>query len=360
MENRKSKILSNVNLLILTFSFMVFVIAAQWASPTYAEDKGKVFRWRLQHAFPPGTNWDDSMKKMAENIKTMSNGRLDIKIFAAGSLVSVHESFDALSKGIFEAHMNIPAYWTGKMRAAQVLMSMPGMGFERAEDFSAWYWKRGGIEIAREVYAKFNIFPVGFAPMENMAAIFARKDHPIRSLEDFKGLKIRAVPGIMTDILRALGATPVPLPYAEVYTSLETGVIDAAITGTLDMNYKMGLHQVTHWIVWPSLWMPTAAPEVAVGMDAWKQLPPDLQNILIAAVRNWAFDIFAIVLDGNCEAMKKMKVAGIESIYLPAKDVKKIREVALSIEDKWTSKDPSAAKVWASQKEFMSLLELLK
>ena len=89
----------------------------------------------------------------------------------------------------------------------------------------AWYYHRGGLDMLREAYAKFNVYPVGVS-WWGVESIVSKK--PIKTIDDFKGLKVRTPQGMIAEILTKLGASIVVLPGGEVYSALDKGVVDAA------------------------------------------------------------------------------------------------------------------------------------
>ena len=108
-----------------------------------------------------------------------------------------------------------------------------------------------------------------------------------------------------------------------------TGVIDAVTGFTSYGWYKFGIHEISRYMTWPSLWIPAASMEVVVNMKAWNSLPPDLQAIFEIAVDRWHNDMWMTDKLANLEAIEAMKASGLEEIFLPEEDVKKIQSVAV-------------------------------
>ena len=99
----------------------------------------------------------EGLEKMAGWIEEMSNGRMKIKVYGGGELVPALESFDAVSSGTAEMGHGGAYYWAGKAPAAQFFASVPfGMN---AQQMNAWLLSGGGLELWRELYAKFNLVP---------------------------------------------------------------------------------------------------------------------------------------------------------------------------------------------------------
>lgn len=357
MKRETSGVLFKSNLISIALALIVFVMVNPWGTSAQAADKEKVFRWRMQHPWVAGTNYDKAAQAFVNNIKAMSNGRLDIKMFPVGSLMGTAQTFDAVRKGVMEGHINITVYWTGKIPAATFLCFVPGAGFMSLHDFKHWYKSGGGLEMAREEYAKFGLQFVGVSILENMAPILSKKGRPIRNLSDLQGLKVRGTPGMLSELFKALGASPVFMQVGDVYSSMETGVIDAVAGMTAYGWYKFGIHELSGTMTWPNLWIPAASIETVFNMKAWNSLPPDLQAIVEVAVDRFHLDNWTMDQLANIEAIEAMKAAGVEELFFSESDVKKVKEIALSIADEVAAKDPLSEKVWTSQKAFMKKLE---
>ncbi|MBW1800962.1 MAG: TRAP transporter substrate-binding protein DctP [Deltaproteobacteria bacterium] len=328
------------------------------AGTVKAADKQKVIKWRMQDIWGPEVFYHKANLKLAARIKEMSNGRLDIQMFPTNSLISARNSFDAIRKGVFQGHISCPAYWAGKMPASAILFSVPG-GIDSVLDFNTWFWERGGIGLAREAYKKFGLYCVGPGIAEESYQ-FIKERHPVRSLADYKGLKIRTLPGLQSQLMEALGANPVFIPQSEVYTAVETGVLDGVSGYSTVGWYQFGIHEITKYCITPGFIVPVMNLDVVVNMKAWNKLPPDLQAIFECAVREWNQYWYSGAHLQNRNALNQMVKHGIEILRHSDEDLQKIRETALPIVDKWAAKDPLAKKVWESQKDYLRFLGKIK
>jgi TRAP-type C4-dicarboxylate transport system substrate-binding protein len=105
--------------------------------------------------------------------------------------------------------------------------------------------------------------------------LYSRK--PIREVKDLKGVKARVFGTAQADFLRALGAEPVSIAVAEVYSALERGAVDAAITGTI-AGYNLKWYEVTKYMV--DLQMGPAMGTLLVSRRTWDRLTPDVRTVL--------------------------------------------------------------------------------
>ena len=340
---------------VLTGTIMLFVLSGLLLGTiSSVAAKDKVINWKMQICWSETTIWSEGMRQMAKRIHDASGGRLNIKLFYANQLVGMREQFNALSMGVMQMHVWPTAYGTGKIPASTFFFSSPG-GFVEPEDFRAWYYSGGGLEIARETYAQYGVQYISpmFFP-DNPARISKKKS--IATLEDFKGLKIRALPGLQSLVMKELGASPVYLPIDEVYTSFDKGIVDALSGYTTYGWYKMGIHKIAKYISEPGFLMGTLVLEIAANKKAWDQLPDDLKAIVEAATREADMIVCQADLVASKEALKEMKASGMKTNVLAPEDIAKMRKVAQKVVDEYSSKDPISQKVWESQKAMLKKL----
>ena len=217
---------------------------------------------------------------LAEWIGIASAGRLQIKVYAAGELVPAFEVFDAVSRGTVEMGNGAAYYHKGKVDAAQFFTAIPfGLTMD---EMNAWLYNGGGLELWRELYEPFNLipFPCGSTDVQ-MGGWFNKE---INSIEDLKGLKMR-IPGLGGEVLRRAGGTPVSLPGSEIFTSLQTGVIDATEWVGPYNDVSFGLHKAAKYYYYPGWHEPGPILETIINKEAWESLPEDLQMLIEIANR---------------------------------------------------------------------------
>ena len=147
-----------------------------------------------------------------------------IQPFAAGAVTGVFETLDAVTAGVLQAQASWPGYWTGKDAGLAVISDFV-FGYQHPWQAEAWFYHRGGLQMLRQAYAKYNVYPVGVS-WWGVESIVSKKQ--IARMEDFKGVKFRSPQGMTAEILTKLGASIVVLPGGEVYSALDKGVVDAA------------------------------------------------------------------------------------------------------------------------------------
>ena len=309
----------------------------------------KVYRWKLITTWPknlPGLG--TAPEKLAERIREMSNGRLDIKVYGAGELVGAFEIFDAVSQGTAEMGNGAAYYWRGKLPVAATFATVPfGMN---ATEMTGWLYEGGGIELWRELYAPFNLrpFPGGNTGVQ-MAGWFNKE---INSLADLQGLKMR-IPGLGGEVLQRAGGVPVALPGGEVFTSLQTGVIDATEWVGPYNDLALGLHTVAKYYYYPGWHEPGPSLETLINTEAWASLPPDLQAIVEAACITLDTVVPAEFTARNASSLQTLvDEHGVELRRLPDDVLARLRELSAEVVDEMAGDDPLAGRIVASYREF--------
>jgi len=235
--------------------------------------------WRMVTSWPPNfPGFGSSANRLAQRIGELSDGRLEIDVYAAGELLPAFEVFDSVSRGQMQMGHSSPTYWRGVLPAAQIFSSVP-FGMLPGEH-KTWMYHGGGLELWREVYGEHGIVP--FIAGNTGAQMGGWFNREINSLSDLDGLKMR-ISGLGAEIIKRAGAIPVSLPGAELFTSLATGAIDATEWNGPFNDMAFGLHEVAEYYYFPGWHEPSATIECLVSADAHATLSPYLQNVVATA-----------------------------------------------------------------------------
>jgi TRAP-type mannitol/chloroaromatic compound transport system substrate-binding protein len=316
-----------------------------------ASAKDKVHKWRFQTYAVPGSVGFKGFEKAIEDLKVATNGRIQIKLFGVGSLVGPFDQLDGVSKGIFEGAFNAGAYYAGKDPAFAAYFSLIGV-WDKPSDVKVWAYHFGGNELISQLYSKYKVQYVGPALV---GAEPIMSNVPLESLEDFKGIKIRASGGLSSELFTRLGASPVKMGGGDLYTGLDTKIVDAAEFVSLAENYDMGLHEVSKYVLYPSFHGPIAMCDVIVNQKKWDALPEDLKAIM----KMWMYNVdanFDYMSDAeSIKALQKMKEKGLVQTTLSSEDMKKAKDISLEIAHEWGQKSEMSGKIIDSILSFLRL-----
>ncbi len=270
---------------------------ASLAAPNIA--RAATIRFRMVTSWPrrlPGPGM--SAERVAERIRALSGGRLDIAVSAAGEIVPAFEVLDAVGSGVVEMGHTASFYWQGKMPAAAFFTTVP-FGLTPNEHV-AWIEAAGGQALWDELYAPFGVKPfMGGNTGVCMGGWFRRE---IGNVGDLRGIKIRAL-GLGGEIYRRLGATPQTTPPAEILVSLQSGVLDAAEFVGPGTDIALGLYRVAPSYYYPGFNKPNGTGEAIVSLKAWNALDGELKAIVAHACAAEAAFALAEMERLNVEAL---------------------------------------------------------
>jgi len=233
-------------------------------------------KWKMVTTWPrdfPGLGTGAS--HLAELIGKLSNGRLTVEVYGGNELVPPFEVFDAVQRGTAEMGHGASYYWKGKISAALFLAGTP-FGLT-GNEINGWFYHGGGLELYREAYAPFGVipFPTGNSGTQ-MGGWFNKE---INSTADLDGLKMR-IPGIGAEVIKRLGATPVNIPGAELFTALQSGTIDATEWVGPMNDLAFGLFRAAKYYYYPGWHEPSTQLELIVNKKAYDGLPEHLRVII--------------------------------------------------------------------------------
>ena len=320
------------------------------AASTARADDGKTFNWKLVMSWPkkfPGLA--TSMEWFVEEVKKATDGRLNITIYGAGELVPAFEVFNAVSDGTAEMGHGTPYYWKGKIPEAELFTSVPfGM---TTDEFNAWFIHGEGQTFLTELYKPFGVVPlIGGNTMPQMGGWFNKE---INSVEDLKGLKIRT-PGIGGEVYRLAGATPVSLPGAEIFTSMQSGVLDATDWVGPWNDQAFGLYKAAKYYY--SGWQePNAMMEILINEKALATLPADIRAIVECLALAMNQKCMVDMQKNNAVALKKMLDSeGVQLRDFPADVIQVFKEKTVEYLKEYAAKSDTAKKILASYEAFLA------
>lgn len=307
--------------------------------------------WRMQTIAAAGTlEFKDLAQAVAERVRQLSGGRLDIQVFAAGSLMKSNEVPEAVSKGTIDMAHTFLVYMSGKEPALKAVNEWPAM-VEPLQGVS-WTYHGGGLAIMREINEKHGMHFLGVTPLAG-EHIWSKK--PLKGVADLKGLKMRAA-AVAADSFKQLGAAVVSMPGEELYSSLQRGVIDALEFTTLSVNYGMGLHEVAKYVIQPT-YSGGGTYDWVVNKAKWDALPADLKAIVETALNDVSYQYWLKNLADETRIIAEMKKKGVQFITWSDKDMKTLEKARIGImRDVYAKESPLYAKKLDSQLKFLDLL----
>ncbi|MGR5453510.1 TRAP transporter substrate-binding protein [Vibrio alfacsensis] len=296
--------------------------------------------WRFVNLYSRGTAYGEVYKNFAENIESMSNGRIAVQVMYAGEGVGQTGVLGSVKSGLMTMGAPFQPMHAGEFPAGVVEVGLPGMTGDVGE-LSALFHEKGWADVLEEAYDKQNL--VWLEPYIQLPVYVLTKE-PIKSVEDFKGLKIRA-PGAYGKFLRNLGASPASLAWSEIYTSLATGVIDGSIGSNL-IDHRDGNHvEVAKYMYRLPIAGAQALP-IVVNKNAWNKLPDDLKAIVRAASAVHAREQMTKSRFWESQAIADMEAKGMKWSPAPSEaDVTTWNNAANSLWSEYAKSDKYSSRL---------------
>lgn len=325
----------------------VAATAGTLAAPHVANAQAAGRTFRIQTSWPPGTTGYRVFEGWCNRMVELTDGELAFKAFPAGAVSGDFQLFDAVRNGVLDGMNVFTVYWAGRMPAGVFLSSYP-MGLNHPHQWDMLFNAYGGAELTRELYQRNGLYFVGHVH-HDMNLIHSKK--PIRSLDDFSGLLLRVPGGIVADCFAAIGARTTLLPGSEVYPALERGTIEAADYTGPAVNYDLGFHQVTNFVVMgppstPCLHQPVDLMDISFSLRAWNSLSDRLRMLLPELVAAYSAEHYAAIQAANKDGWAKLAEAGTTVTRLSEEDAVRFRKVAIGKWFEWANKDRDAARLF--------------
>ncbi|ARK29885.1 TRAP transporter substrate-binding protein [Halalkalibacter krulwichiae] len=253
----------------------------------------------------------------AEAIEEATDGLVKVDLYPAGSLLGSGDIYPGVESGIADIGHDVSGYNAGRL---PILNAMYLGGVEYQNVAVSSY-------VARDLVAELNpeelqdtelMFIYGIAPGLLMT------NKPVESLEDLKGMQIRAS-GTNVETLEMLGATPVAMPVSEAYEAMSRGVVDGSLLPP-DTLQGFNLAEVTNYVTHSSLIYNTVH-YVTMNKDVWNSFPPHIQEA-IQEVNEQTFeeavDLFTSLVDGGLQYA--IEEHGVEEIHLSEEEEERWKE----------------------------------
>ena len=278
---------------------------------------------RIQTHYAPETVSGKLAAQYVEDIQAMSNGEIKVEMFYSSSVVKSVETFDAAATGILDCDMTGGGYQTGKNPAFQFVGDIMG-GYSTPYQQLSWLYFGGGLDAAQELYNIYDMELIGWwvYGQESFAS-----SKPISKVADFEGWKFRSPPGMETKIFEKLGANPIVMDFTEIFTALETGIIDGADASGLANNVGLGLYDIVKHANFPGFHsMPS--DHLACNKAVFDTMPEHHQRIMKVAMEALALRTALTFEKANAEAAAELREAGVTLHEWPAEELQKFRDAA--------------------------------
>lgn len=309
---------------------------------------------RISTHYAPETVSGKLATQYIEDIQTMSNGEINVEMFYSSSVVKSVETFDAAATGILDCDMTGGGYQTGKNPAFQFVGDIMG-GYSTPYQQLSWLYFGGGLEDAQALYNKYDMQLVGWwvYGQESLAS-----SRPLDGVDALKGFKFRSPPGMETKIFAKLGAKPIVMDFTEIFTALETGIIDGADASGLANNVGLGLYDLVKHANFPGFHsMPS--DHLACNKSVWDAMPAAHRKIMTVSMEALALRTALTFEKKNASAAAKLRSEGVTLWQWSPEDLQTFRDAAQATWPEFAT-TPEAKALVASHIEYLTELGLVK
>ncbi len=246
------------------------------AAASSAVPQERKIRLQMASAFPSSLALiGQNGKKMQERIAKISGGTIELRFNEPGALVPALQAIEATGQGSVDAAWSNGGFFSSKDSAFNMFASVPfgpGIG-----EYMAWMYHGGGLQLSREMFAKYGVHnePCGIIPPE--ASGWFRKE--IKSVADLKGLKMRFF-GLGAKVMEKLGVATQLLAPGDIFQALQLGTIDATEFSLPAMDQSFGFYQVAKFYYFPGWHQQATFIDLYINKKKWDALT-DQQRTMI-------------------------------------------------------------------------------
>lgn len=305
--------------------------------------------WTMETAWPPSITLWRGDKYFVNLVNTLADGEIQIQYQEGGTFTSSTEMFDTVQAGAIQMGSDWPSYWEGRNTAFALLTSVPVI-FSPG-DYMLWYWQAGGLQLAQELYNKSGLmwFPHSVTGPESGQ----RSNVAVKTGSDYSKLKMRQCGRNQARILEELGGSAIFMPGGEIYMALDRGTIDAGEFSVPEVDWAMGMQEVTKYVVKPGWHQPGPVSGIIINKGAWDQLPDRVKFIFNEAAKAtmlWSWTFFEY---SSGEYTDKFKEAGTTITRLDDETLDKIQELASQRIVQDAKENPDHAKIAISMYQYL-------
>jgi TRAP-type mannitol/chloroaromatic compound transport system substrate-binding protein len=309
-------------------------------------------RWQIPMSFASTlTALGDTMPWVADQLRLVSGGAIDLRIAEPGAVVPALAIFESVADGSIDAGYSWMGYEWGTVPAAALFGATP-FGLE-SNEFMAWMNFHGGKDLLAEVFHPYNVHPILCGTISPETAGWFRNE--INSADDFKGMRFRAA-GVGGEIMAEFGMSVTLLPGGELYQALETGVLDGTEFSLPTVDQQLGFFQVANYLYLPGWHQPSTNQYLYVNLDVWNGLSDQTKAVLeTTCMAGQAYSISrAEALQGA--AIKNFQEQGTNVRTYSDEMIKGFYEATKAVMERRSASDEMFGKVYSSMMEYQAEL----
>jgi TRAP-type mannitol/chloroaromatic compound transport system substrate-binding protein len=323
------------------------VAAGTLAAPAIAQSQPSI-QWRLAASWPKSLDTlFGGAELIAKRVAEITDGKFQIRAFAAGEIVPALQVLDAVQAGTVELGHTATYYYFGKDPAFALATAVPfGMNTRQQ---SAWWYFGGGEQAMAPLFSDYGCKAILGGNTNCQMGGWFRKE--IKTVADLKGLKFR-IGGMAGLVMAKLGAVPQQLGAPDIYPSLEKGTIDAAEwVGPYD-DEKLGFNKVAKFYYYPGFWEGGPMLMTLVNQKKWDELPKNYQAALVTACGEANSWMPAKYDAQNPPALRRLVASGTVLRPFPRPVLEAAEKASYELYEELKPKSKHWARVYPDWKKF--------
>jgi len=276
---------------------------------------GQTFTIKIGHSDTTTNLINVSLENFAKYVEEQSGGAVQVDIYAAEQLGSNSEMAEMIEMGSLDAMM-MPQGQEATLAPKINTLGLPFL-FDDYESVYKVLDSDIGAELVADL-ADHNMIQLAY--WENGLRQTTNSKRPLNSSADFKGLKIRTPEDAMTmAIFNALGASPSPLAFSELYLALQQGTFDGQENPVSNI-YANNFQDVQKYLAMTN--HKYECKNMIFSLTSWNKYPEDVQNLLLEAAKTYGDEHRKAIVDSQDQMLKELEEAGMEVTYPDTEELK--------------------------------------
>lgn len=282
---------------------------------------------KLGYSSPTSNPWHICAEKFAKYVNEQTKGKVKVSLFPAEMLGSDAQMAEMIKMGTLDMQI-APQGVVSNYEPKMAILGLPFL-FDSTEKVAKVVDGPIGEELAKDLPAK-GIRVLAY--WENGLRQTTNNKKPIEKPEDLKGMKIRTPEDKMTvSIYKALGASPAPLAYSELYMALSQGVFDGQENPVTNIHASK-LYEVQKYLSITN--HKYEGKPFLISEKTWKTLPQDVQKVIQDGAKKYAIENRAMFKESDSKLLEDLKAKGMK-VNTP--DLEPFRKACESVYAEWES-----------------------
>ncbi|GHU06843.1 sialic acid-binding periplasmic protein SiaP [Betaproteobacteria bacterium] len=312
----------------------------------------KVYQLSFTSHDPVTSQKSKDMQDWCDRIKKASSGRVDITLYAGGTIASAVEALDAVKSGSADVGWIFTSFFPGQFPITEAVM-LPLIGVKTPQQAAAALWDlyEESEALRNELNRDYKALLVYTNPINRIAT----SKKPVATVADLKGLKFRAPAGTATDMITAWGGVPILMGPGDMYSALDKGVLDGFVFEYSGVK-SFKLYEVAKY--YTSIDFFASPFLILINKNTWNSLPANLQEIIMKESGREASIRFAKSFEADADSgLQVIKANGGKVITPDDKALDDFKVAARDYAQAWINKHQSDK--FDARAYFNRLVELL-